>query len=197
MLKDLGIKHGTDKGEHTFQGRSYLDIYDEYFKGKRAEVRKVVEIGVFRGSSLRMWKEYFYNATIYGIDNQPECANVAQDNIVVFVESQNDPRISLLVPDALDFVLDDGSHVVNLTLRSFELLFPKLKSGGLYAIEDLNYSYHELWPPMVQAFPELGLNNSRDLLNSFLLKAIQDLDKGVGSIKSIHFYHELCLIEKV
>jgi len=50
---------------------------------------------------------------------------------------------------------------------------------------------------MVQAFPELELNNSRDLLNSFLLNAIQDLDKGVGSVRSIHFYHELCLIEKV
>ncbi len=64
ILSELGRKYGTDKVDH-----GYCDVYHQAFEKKRQEVTAVMEIGVFFGASIRMWKDYFPNAVIHGVDH--------------------------------------------------------------------------------------------------------------------------------
>ena len=64
-LPHLGRKHGTDKYEH-----GYLSVYAERFDPLRSSVRSILELGVFYGASLKMWRDYFAAATVVcGIDD--------------------------------------------------------------------------------------------------------------------------------
>ncbi len=64
-LTRIGRRYGTDKVEHGF-----CAFYDEHLDASRGRVRKVLEIGVFQGASLQMWRDYFPRATIHGLDTR-------------------------------------------------------------------------------------------------------------------------------
>lgn len=105
----------------------------------------MLEIGVNGAGSLDMWREYFgSDATIYGIDINPECAAFDTPQTPVRIGSQDDPDFLQNVVremGGLDVVLDDGSHKGRHQRKSFEVLFPLLNEGGLYIIEDTHTSY--------------------------------------------------------
>jgi len=67
-LQKIGNQYLTDKARHKYKNVTYLEIYEKFFKHKRETVKNFVEISVVNGASLRMWKDYFPNANIYGID---------------------------------------------------------------------------------------------------------------------------------
>lgn len=215
-LQQIGAKHQTDKhdGNHTFSGSTYLDIYDRYLSGIRELPIKLLEIGVRDGCSHRMWREYFPKATVFGIDIDPRCKQYQSDRIRIFVGSQGDPNTIQSVldnaKDQFDVILDDGSHVNELTLRSFDLLFPHLKSGGLYIMEDLGCSYlgedlkrHIVvggWPGM-QYNNGVEFNNDRKVMDTFFNNIIRDIDTSDSGgaklgIEWIHFYSRIAIIKK-
>jgi predicted O-methyltransferase YrrM len=126
----------------------YLEAYQRYFAPyKNGPPVRMLEIGVSKGGSLDLWRRYFGpEATIYGIDINPACANVATPPNQVRIGSQADPAFLKSVIDEMgapDLILDDGSHVAGHQAVSFNVLFPLLKEGGLYAIEDIQTAY---WP---------------------------------------------------
>jgi hypothetical protein len=101
-------------------------------------------------------------------------------------------------------VVDDGSHINELTLKSFDILWPKVRSGGLYIIEDLETSYmndlnfvKQSWPGMIYNRCDLKYNNYREQLNTFIHNHIFNIDFKKGDVKSIHFHHQMCIIEKI
>lgn len=131
-LNKIGLMYGTDKSDnsHTYNNLTYLDIYEKYFSPIRFEKLKIVEIGVRGGNSLRVWKSYFPNAQIYGIDINPECKKHQEDRIKIYIGSQNDTRFLQSIIDKVglfDVVVDDGSHINELTIKSFNFLFPYVK----------------------------------------------------------------------
>ena len=71
-LEELGDKHRPTK-----RTAGYLPYYWRHFRDLREDVRNVLEIGVQSGRSLRMWEEFFPNATIYGLDIDPACREAA------------------------------------------------------------------------------------------------------------------------
>jgi hypothetical protein len=123
----------------------YFPVYERYFSRFRGEKLRFLEIGVFGGGSLDMWREYFgADAIIYGIDINPECAGLARSPSQVRIGSQDDPaflRSVVAEMGGIDVVLDDGSHVGKHQQASFEVLFPLLNEGGIYMIEDTCTSY--------------------------------------------------------
>lgn len=132
-LDQLGLRHGTDKSSMTHH---YLNTYEHYLKDWRDKEFTLLEIGVAAGNSMKMWKEYFPNAKVYGIDTNPDCAGYVDG---VRIGSQTDPAFldSLLAEiGAPDLIIDDGSHVGADMEWSFRYLFPKMKPGGLYVVED-------------------------------------------------------------
>ena len=207
-LQAIGVRHGTDKSQHSFLGKTYLDIYENYFCSRRGGPIKLLEIGCKDGASLRMWKEYFHQGKIYSIDIDPESKKHEQENIKVFIGSQDSgSTVASACLDAGDFdaILDDGSHVNTLTIASFKLLWPKLKVGGIYVIEDLGCSYEALqdlhdirntWPGMKHNSPWVDLNNRRETMNLFFERLLEEMDHLRGEIFSIHFYARMCFIIK-
>ncbi|MFM9105799.1 MAG: class I SAM-dependent methyltransferase [Chloroflexota bacterium] len=209
-LQQLGAAHGTDKHDqnHSFAGRSYLDIYEMYLGSRRWMVERVVEIGVLTGASLRMWRDYFPRAQVIGLDIDPARAEVAGERISVVTGSQSDPeaieRVMWLSGQPLDFILDDGSHVNDLTVASFNLLVPHLRPGGLYVIEDLACSYlgpnlenHiPTWPGM--QFNQIHeWNNDRAVMDRLFAEKIAQIDlRADTDVEFVHFWTQICIVGK-
>lgn len=161
-LSELAQFYACDKGysgpSNKWAGNNYVDIYQAHFGNRRSEELTILEIGLgvkgpnWRsdivhgrnpegGASMKMWASYFPNAKIVGLDINPaEFLNT--DRIRTFQVDQGD-RKSLKafldkVPDLFDFIIDDGSHRADHQQITLEALFPRLKPGGIYFIEDLN-----------------------------------------------------------
>jgi hypothetical protein len=134
-LEKLGEKYLPTKRLHN-----YLVYYWMHFRDIRFEVRRVVEIGVQSDRSIRMWEDFFPNATIYGVDIDPQCARFEGGRRKILIGDQGDPdvcrRLLEKTGGELDIVIDDGSHRVDHQLRSFGLLFPAMTDHGIYVVED-------------------------------------------------------------
>lgn len=132
-------------GRHVTKWSQYLPAYDHYLSAFRGSAVRFLEIGVFEGGSLELWRTFFGEAaTIVGVDiDDSRAANVDPPNWTA-VGSQDDPESLRSVVErmgGLDVVLDDGSHVGKHQWASFEALFPLLADGGVYIVEDLHTSW--------------------------------------------------------
>lgn len=129
----VALGYETDKGTT----HSYIDSYAKLFEPYRGKPINFLEVGINFGYSLVLWKRYFHNANIYGIDNR----NVLQVNEganVLFYDANNPDITSKFYSDVeFDVIIDDASHEVEHQVIRFPIYFPKLKTGGLYVIEDV------------------------------------------------------------
>jgi hypothetical protein len=209
-LEILGSKYGTDKvdGTHTYKDSNYCNIYDKHFNSIRNTVTKFVEIGIKDGCSLRMWKEYFPNATIYGVDIDPSCKQYEEDRIKCIIGDQNNEEFLMELKDTIgeyDILLDDGSHITKHQIKSFDILYENCKTNGFYIIEDLRCSYenylnhHDIrthWPGMKYNDPNDTLKNYRQDFNNFIQDKVQKLDfHNSGKMFNIHFYPMIVIFE--
>lgn len=145
-LSKIAAETTTDKGWL----HNYTPIYHKHFEALRSKVTKVLELGVgggenpgVGGHSLRMWKHYFPNALIVGVDIFDKCEH-AEDRIVTLRGSQSDANfISKVVRKygPFDIIVDDGSHRSSDVVGSLELLWTALCSEGFYVVEDLQYAF--------------------------------------------------------
>lgn len=143
-LNDLAIRHKSDKSSlyHNF-----AEKYDRLLSGIIESCASVLEIGVAHGQSLRMWTDYFPNATIHGADIEPafHTCELYSPRIRFHVVDQRDPAQlqSLGQFSPFDLIIDDGNHWWCEQILSFQILFPFVRKGGIYIIEDTCTSY---WP---------------------------------------------------
>jgi len=137
-LEDIGRKHGTDKSKLL---HNFLVHYEEILKGRN--IKTVLEIGIERGASLRMWAEFFPQARIVGLDNNPMTL-INEGHIESFLcdQSKADVIQAVLNEHEIDpdLVIDDGSHFWSHQMISFNTIYPLLKDGSIYIVEDLHTS---------------------------------------------------------
>lgn len=126
----------------------YFDAYDKFFSKYRGKDITILEIGIFKGGSLQMWKNYFKTSAnkvqIYGIDIEPACKRLEEDGINIFIGSQEDREFLRKVKKEIgkvDILIDDGGHTMNQQIVTFEELFDLVADDGLYLCEDLHTSY--------------------------------------------------------
>jgi hypothetical protein len=136
-------------GKRLHKWIHYFDIYERHFERFRGTSPTVLEIGVMGGGSLEMWKEYFgQGANIIGLDINADCKNHEGVGIEIYIGSQDDEAILnqiLLRYPHIDIVIDDGSHLSNHMIASFEFLYPKISRNGVYLVEDTHTNYWEEW----------------------------------------------------
>jgi hypothetical protein len=141
----LARKYGTDKGgEHLQAGdtcHNYTPFYHKMFKDRRNDVTAMLEIGISHGCSLRMWKEYFPKAMIFGIDSNPACL-FKEDRILTFCGDQSSEAdlLRIMKPTrsiGFDLIVDDGSHEPAHQILTAQVLLPYLAHDGVYVIEDI------------------------------------------------------------
>jgi cephalosporin hydroxylase len=146
-LEELCIKHKTDK--QILKGHGYSKYYEQYFEPMRNNNLTILELGVREGWSMTMWEEYFPNAHIWGIDNdfEQKCPKgFSSPRLHFHLGSQTDDaflnKINKMA-GGFDIIIDDCSHISPLTIKSHTVLFPLLKSKGIYVIEDLHTNFKE------------------------------------------------------
>jgi hypothetical protein len=128
--------------EGTAKSSLWVDIlrhYERHFSEFRDSDIEILEIGVFNGSSLELWKQYFPKAKFIGVDILPACKQLADDRVSIEIGSQDDSEFLLGLTEKYSpsIIIDDGSHLAHHVKFSFEKLFPSLPPGGLYVIEDM------------------------------------------------------------
>jgi 23S rRNA U2552 (ribose-2'-O)-methylase RlmE/FtsJ len=127
----------------------YYKIYDEHFRPLRTFPLKIFEIGVYQGESTKVFADYFSRARIVGVDlHLPPIDLDGFDRITLLEGDQTDRTLleglaDEHAPDGIDIVIEDAAHVGALSLATFEILFPRLRPGGLYVVEDWGTGY---WP---------------------------------------------------
>jgi SAM-dependent methyltransferase len=160
----------NNTGKKITKWTHYFWVYEKHFAHLRDKEFKMLEIGVLNGGSLEMWRNYFPKAKIVGIDINPDCRNheQADKNIFVRIGDQSDEKFLQDLIDEFgefDLILDDGSHHVDHVNRTFQYLYPKLKDGGIYFIEDTHAAY---WPSHGGSInaPESIHNVAKDMIDS-------------------------------
>jgi len=154
--EDVSLQHLKDSSYYRLWSQfggghkkySYFRLYDRLFSDYVGRRPKVLEIGVYKGASIRTWRGFFGEGSrVVGIDVNPDCAqyeDVEQD-IHVRIGSQADTGFLQSVNEELgpfDIILDDGSHLTHHVIATFNHAFLHcLAEGGIYFIEDLNTSY--------------------------------------------------------
>lgn len=150
-IMDMIDHYMTDKHhEHDF----FNLIYNDLFKPLRETVNKFVEVGIYDGESIRLWRDYFINAQIFGLDINPNNADnklgsINRDRLTLMrVDQSNIEDIESFViqHNDIDVILDDGSHRMYDQQITFAKMFKSLKSGGLFIIEDLHTSLEVVMP---------------------------------------------------
>ncbi len=145
-LSRLAAKYGTDKFGH----HCYTPVYHRLLRHYRDRKLKVLEIGVGGygdqtrgGQSLAMWRDYFPDAAIVGIDIQEKAFDLGP-RVTILRGSQVDPEfLAEVLRDhgPFDIIIDDGSHQNAHVIESFRLLYPTLAEGGTYVVEDVQTSF--------------------------------------------------------
>ena len=202
-LRIISNSYDTDKKPHV---HNYISLYSEYFDSMRYSARAVLEIGVLRGESLRMWKEYFPSAHIFGIDIDPSCLLNEEDRIGIFIGEQGDSEFLLLSAEKmgndLDIIIDDGSHIASDYKISFDNLFPLVKSGGWYVIEDINNDVSEESSDFISYIIDgalLGRRSScgnREIVIGLMPDLSEVLSKSQMLIESVHIHNNIFFIRR-
>jgi hypothetical protein len=206
-LNKLGEIYGTDKvGVHF-----YTPHYMTHLKRFRLKKINLLEIGVGGyenplngGNSLRMWKKYFPFGRIFSLDIYDKSPH-QENRIKIFKGSQVDKEFLNEVSDyigGIDIIIDDGSHINEHVIETFNVLFPKLTDGGIYIIEDSQTSYWEDF-----GGDSKDLKNSKTIMNYFksLTDSLNNQEFVIPNYRqsyydkkiiSMHFYHNLIFIYK-
>lgn len=135
----------------NFKGVRYLAEYLRLFGDELDSIRRIVELGVAEGASLLAWSRLCPEAVCLGVDlHRPARLESAlarlgiEERLKLVVGDHNEPeRFASGIPEGVDLIVDDGSHLLAPTKRCFLTLFPKLRPGGWYCIEDWGAGYWE------------------------------------------------------
>ena len=208
-LDGLALAAGADKASNF---HNYTEIYARYFAPLKDQPIKFLEIGIYKGNSVRLWEEYFKNAELHFMDITLERLEYSPQRARFHIADQEKPQDLRNFIEAsgghFDIILDDGGHTMMQQVMSFKYLFPQVKSGGIYIIEDLHTSY----------WPEFGGGNHSRTTIGFLKGLIddvnfvgaqthrashlnvnpglKDLNLYKSQIESIHFYDSVAIIIK-
>jgi hypothetical protein len=178
------------EGAGIWKWHHYFDAYDRHLSRFRGTDVHVLEIGVYSGGSLELWRDYFGpKARIYGVDIEEACrAYDGHAGARIFIGNQGDRsfwrEFRSKVPQ-LDIVLDDGSHDYNQQILTMQELLPHLRYGGVYLCEDVHSEFH----PFVSY-----LHGLTDQLNEYQYR--EGCTPFQSEIGSMHFYPFLAVVEK-
>lgn len=192
-----------NKGKSIHKWIHYFPIYERYFSPYVNKSIIMLEIGVSKGGSMSMWRDYFGPyATIIGIDIDPACKNVEEKQCHVRIGSQSDTKFLGEVLSEFgtpDIVLDDGSHLMNDMLTSFSFLYPQLNNNGVYIVEDCHTCY---WAEYGGALkhPDSFIEKAKDMIdtmNAYHYDDKQKVNDFTNTTASIAFYDSVVVFEKM
>jgi len=182
----------------------YFEIYHRHFAPFRRRSPVVVEIGVAHGGSLQMWQDYFgTGAHVVGIDLDPRCRRFEDENTTILIGDQADrgflAEVRNRVP-RIDILIDDGGHMMQQQVATFEELYPHIQPHGIYLCEDMHTSFLARWGGGHRREGTF-LEYSKALIDRLYAWYSEDpahfsVDSVTQSTFALHFYDSVLVIEK-
>jgi len=187
-LREYFDSHKTGRG--IWKWTHYFEIYHRHFSKFIGREVHVVEVGVFSGGSLDMWKAYFGpRCHVYGVDIEPACKTYEDERTKIFIGDQADRafwRDFRNQVRAVDILIDDGGHFPEQQIATLEEMLPHMRPGGVYLCEDIH-----------------SLNNHFAAYVGGLADGINAVQREEGvptgfqrDIHSVHLYPYVAVIEK-
>src|SRR5260370_5130194 len=184
---------GIDKWTH------YFDIYQRHFSKFVGREVHVLEVGIYSGGSLMMWKEFFgTGCRVYGVDIDEACTAYKGDKIEVFIGDQADrsfwARVRQAVP-TLDILIDDGGHYPEQQRITLEEMLPHLRPGGVYLCEDIHGASNP-FAAYLQGFASSLHSMAWSEMPSGVSGLASNPSNFQQAVHSIHLYPFVAVIEK-
>tara|TARA_B100001093_G_scaffold86911_1_gene78798 strand:+ start:762 stop:1436 length:675 start_codon:yes stop_codon:yes gene_type:complete len=207
-MKKFNELFKTHTGEGIIKWSNYGDIYDKHFAPFRDQPINILEIGVLRGGSMRMWEKYFPNANIFGIDIDNECLQYQSDRTKIFIGDQSDVsflrNVKAKIP-RVDILIDDGSHRAKDQKATFEEMYYHVRKPGVYLIEDIEFNY---WSDKDKKSPDNFMTHMKKKIDEINIRRtmhrkvamsypFKDNDiRFTNSTNNITFYDGVVVLEK-
>lgn len=181
----------------------YFEVYDRHFSKYRNKAPVVMEIGVFKGGSLQMWKDYFgEGAQIIGVDIDESTKAFEEERISIEIGSQEDRDFLKKLKEKyprVDIFIDDGGHTMNQQIITFEEMFPHISYGGTYLCEDLHSSYMKRFGGAYRN-PDSYIEYSKNFIDYIHAWLSEEADlrpnRYSRTMHSLHYYDSMLVIEK-
>ncbi|MDP4099352.1 class I SAM-dependent methyltransferase [Paenibacillus sp. P96] len=181
----------------------YFDIYEFHFDRFVGKEINLLEIGVYQGGSIQMWKHYFgEQAMIYGIDVEPRSKLFEEERVRIEIGDQGDRNFWNQIKHSLptfDIIIDDGGHTMEQQRVTFEELYPLLSPNGVYLAEDLHTSYWSEYGGGYRS-PNSFIEYSKSLidkLNAWHSRTPElAVDRFTETTWSLTYYDSILVIEK-
>ena|SRR5215469_1642925 len=190
------------EGNGIWKWLHYFDIYDRHFERFRGKEVHILEIGIYSGGSLEMWRDYFGpKAHIYGMDIEPDCREYERHGVKIFIGDQEDRKFwknfRQQVP-ALDIVVDDGGHSPDQQTVTLEELLPFIRPGGVYMCEDIHGEFNRFASYVHGLGHKLnrGLQDEKLQLEWNADSAKLYCSPFQSAVASIHLYPFVVVVEK-
>lgn len=137
-LEEISLKYESDKG-NVYHG--YLSIYEKYFSKYRNNLNNFLEIGLWKGDSIKMWREYFTTGNLVGADILDLSHIQLPNTQIKFCDQADRIQLQKLIDETFnefDIIIDDGGHWQHQQQITLGFIFPYLRSRGTFVIEDLH-----------------------------------------------------------
>jgi len=181
----------------------YFDVYETYFRKFVGKRPTVLEIGVQSGGSLQMWRKYFGpEAWICGVDIDPSILRHApyyDDRTRLYIGDQGSKNFwkdFLVQCPQLDIIIDDGGHLMDQQITTFECLFPFLRNGGVFICEDTHTSYMEHIEGAGLHKPTSFIEYSKRLVDNINYQHVSENINFIEGLHSVHFYDSMVVFLK-
>ena len=191
---------GNKAGRPLDKWPHYFPIYERFLDKYVGSEARVLEIGVFRGGGLDLLADYLGpSVRLVGMDIDETARDLADPKFPVFLGDQSDPHDLLSLQEQhgpFDVIVDDGGHTVKQQVVSAETLFPLLRDGGVYLIEDVHTSY---WSEYLDAGDDNLLDWARarlDDVNAHHFSREQDLNVWQRCLRAVHVFDSMVVLEK-
>ncbi len=180
----------------------YLDIYERHFEQYRGKKFTFLEIGVGRGGSQQLWRNYFGpDADLVCLDIEDLSGRVDPKVSTFYQGDETDTKLLQRIIDKhgpLDLVLDDGSHISSHMVKTFQFLYPRMAETGLYMVEDVHAAYS---PPHEGGYKRPGsfVEYTKELIDNLHFVYAKELprDDAFGlSTHAMHIYDSIVAFER-
>jgi len=181
------------EGPGIWKWDHYFEVYHRHLAKFVGRSTHLVEVGIYSGGSLQMWRSYFGPGMhVHGIDIEPACEVYRTEGVDIHIGDQADrtfwSAFRQKVPQ-VDILIDDGGHSPEQQQVTLEEIFPHLRPGGVYICEDIHGDH----------------NRFASYLSGYCNAMNQTVEQGPASLAvnplqkwmhSIHFYPCMVVIEK-
>jgi cephalosporin hydroxylase len=165
-LHELSVEYCSPALSDKGTTHSYIDAYMQLFEPLRSKPITLLEVGVKSGASIKMWQEYFSTegSKVIGVDvtlNRPYQIDLKHPDIQLFLGNSTDAKFMAQFND-IDIFIDDGSHYIDDQIATMQIMLPRVKTGGVYVIEDVGYQTNAVFnADAVKRLEALNIENGK------------------------------------